>query len=200
MNKSGNYSLIVTNKFGCRSLKSEDIQIEVKTLPLSPALSVIGVYNLEAKSAEEGNGYEWKFEDRLLEDTSSVVKVVETGIYTARKKKAYMLSENNMLTCYSFPSVIKYVNKYASEREWFIYPNPNPGDKVIIETPDNLENVRILIYDFHGKLHLDGFVEKLDRRYALLINELTTGQYILKLISPEFEAANCFMLLNNFKI
>ncbi|SFQ30852.1 Por secretion system C-terminal sorting domain-containing protein, partial [Pseudarcicella hirudinis] len=195
VNKSGNYSLIVTNKFGCRSLKSEDIQIEVKTLPLSPALSVIGVYNLEAKSAEEGNGYEWKFEDRLLEDTSSVVKVVETGIYTARKKKAYMLSENNMLTCYSFPSVIKYVNKYASEREWFIYPNPNPGDKVIIETPDNLENVRILIYDFHGKLHLDGFVEKLDRRYALLINELTTGQYILKLISPEFEAAKLFYVI-----
>ena len=186
--KSGTFKVRIKNQAGCLSEWSDSTIVDIFPIPAQPKVKPLGIYNLEARSISEGSGYEWHFGGNVLSDTTSIIKVIKSGLYSVRRMATYKNLLGQNIVCFSPKTNITFRNPYYLDNEWFIYPNPNTGERITIETPENLLNVNVFIYDILGRVHYEGFIPKLDKMYYLSVPTLSLGNYVLRLSNETFDS------------
>ncbi|GAB3029044.1 T9SS type A sorting domain-containing protein [Spirosoma pulveris] len=187
---AGNYTAKVRDVNGCVSPQAGSITVELRPLPPSPTINVIGTYTLQAVSSTNGTVFRWRLGSDSLAAQTAIIKANQSGSYTARASIVY----SQLLTCFSVPSPAFNFTVDVSNKGLSIYPNPNPAKIITIETLANLTNAVISIYTINGQEVFSTSVPSLDERKQLVLTSLTSGSYILRVQSPDFDVSKRIML------
>ena len=187
---AGTYSAKVRDANGCISAQAGAITVELRPLPPSPTINVIGTYTLQAVSSTNGTQFRWRLGSDSLAAQTSIIKANQSGSYTARSSIVY----EPAVTCFSLPSspftfTIDLTNKGLS-----IYPNPNPDKIITLETQANLINAVVTIYTLSGQVILTSVVPSFDERKQLVLTGMQSGSYILRVQSSDFDVSKRIIL------
>ncbi|MCX6214442.1 T9SS type A sorting domain-containing protein [Spirosoma sp.] len=187
---AGNYTAKVRDVNGCVSAQAGAITVELRPLPPSPTINVIGTYTLQAISSTNGTVFRWRVGTDSLAAQTAIIKANQSGSYTARASIVY----SQALTCFSLPSAPFVFTVDVSNKGLSVYPNPNPAKIITIETLDNLTNAVITIYTLSGQVVFTAPVPSLDERKQLVLTSLMSGSYILRVQSADFDVSKRIIL------
>lgn len=195
---AGAYTVQASNLFGCRSAQSAPVNLVVRPRLVIPVISQAGTYSLRATvPAESGFGdlFDWQRGNNALQNqNTSIAKVGSSGVYTARAKTIYKLTNGNSLTCYSsFSNPFEYVLN-ATDQGMSVYPNPSKDGVVYVETLENLPNAEITVFTLTGQQVFSKQVESLNQRQWLPLSTMGKGQYIVRVRSAGFNVAQRFVI------
>lgn len=179
---SGNYSARTKDEKGCYSSYSSEIVVDVKPTPTTPVIQKTGVYTLTAENNPRKGNYSWKLNGATLDETGSTLKAVQSGSYTVNNTIVYSPS----LSCYSDYSVpFSFILDTASPG-FVAYPNPALDGILKVEMLKDITNAEVQITDSHGVIHKSFRVSKFDRQQLFDISELSSGIYIVRIISGTY--------------
>ena len=188
--KAGNYSAKIRDQNGCVSAQSKATTVDVKPLPPAPTVNAIGTFTLEAVSSTNGDRFRWRRDADSLAAQTSIIKAGTSGSYTAQSSIVY----SNTLTCFSLPSTPLVLTIDPNSDGLSIYPNPNPNKTVTIETQANLTNAIISVYTLNGQLVLTRTVPVFDERKQLIMADMPSGVYVLRVEAAGFAVARRILL------
>ncbi len=192
VNQAGTYAVQATSTYGCKSTSSAAISLTVRNRVPAPTIEQVGTYSLQATLPTPTGGqtdqFDWRRSGELIPQTGSVVKVVVSANYTARTKTTFTLGSSN-LTCYSAYSAPKAFSFDPSNGGLSVYPNPTADGQVKIETIENLINAQIDVYSMTGQRLFTNQVPLLDVRQSLNLSGLAQGEYIIRVLSGDFNAS-----------
>ena len=183
--KAGTYSARVQDASGCVSAQAGTASVELKPLPPSPTINVVGTYTLQAITLTNGTQFRWSVDNTLLGFDTSTIKASKTGSYTARSSIVY----SSALTCFSLPSTPLLFTIDPNNKGLSVYPNPNPDKILTLETEQNLTNASITIYSLTGQVLLTTTVPLFDDRKVLSLTGMPPGQYIIRVQATNFDVA-----------
>lgn len=190
--KSGNYSLIIRNNFGCWDTSTFETLL-FNELPISNPIqgdvivkSDQSVKNYSCKYNFNSN-YFWMAQNaNIVNASSNLLTLTFSNEGVANIK----MLEKNSFGCYgdtNYLNVIveKKVGLFEIENEtvgFIVYPNPAQG-KVYLDFEKNLAS-KISIFDMHGKCVYEHFQPS--KSQVLDICELKSGQYFILPYSENF--------------
>ncbi|MVM29727.1 T9SS type A sorting domain-containing protein [Spirosoma sp. HMF4905] len=187
---AGTYSAKIRDANGCLSAQSGSTTVELRPIPPSPTVNIIGTYTLEAVSSTNGTVFRWRRGNDSLATQSSTIKASQSGTYTARSSIIY----SSTLTCFSLPSAPVSFTVDANNKGLSIYPNPNPDKVLILETRDNLTNAIVTIYTLTGQRVLITTVPSFIDRQRLTLTGMPSGSYILRVQATDFDVSKRIIL------
>ncbi|MCK8491595.1 T9SS type A sorting domain-containing protein [Spirosoma sp. RP8] len=188
--QAGNYSARIRDQNGCVSTLSAATTVDVRALPPAPTINAIGTYTLEAVSSTNGERFRWRRDTDSLAVQTAIIKAGRSGNYTARSSIVY----SNTLTCFSLPSAPFLYTIDASFEGLSVYPNPNPNKVVTLETQENLSNATVTLYKPTGQRVLTRNVGLFDERKQLILTDLPSGVYILRVEAAGFSRTRRILL------
>ena len=188
--RAGTYTAKVRDANGCVSTQAGTIAVELRPLPPSPTINIIGTYTLQAVSSTNGTQFRWRYGNDSLAAQTAIIKANQSGTYTARSSIIY----SQTLTCFSLPSAPITFTVDVSNRGLSVYPNPNPDKIVILETQANLTNAVVTIYALTGEIVLTTTVPSFDERKQLTLTGLPANSYILRVQSADFDVSKRIIL------
>ncbi|UHG90957.1 sialate O-acetylesterase [Spirosoma oryzicola] len=190
---SGTYSAQAINVYGCKSAQSSPITLTVRPKLFVPVVEQVGTYSLEAALPAPTSGgtdqFDWRRANDLIPQTSSVVKVIVSGSYSARTKTTFTLNGSQNLTCYS---------DYSAPREFVfdqttggvsVYPNPSTDGMVTVETEENLKDALVDVYSMTGQQLSSYVVPLFNERKAVDLSGLAKGEYIIRIRAAGFNVS-----------
>lgn len=183
--RAGMYSARVQDANGCVSAQAGTVSVELRPLPPSPTINVVGTYTLQAIASTNGTQFRWSLDDALLAFDASTIKASKTGSYAARSSIVY----SPTLTCFSLPSTPLLFTVDPNNKGLSVYPNPNPDKILTLETEQNLTNASITIYSLTGQVLLTTTVPMFDDRKVLSLTGMPPGQYIIRVQATDFDVA-----------
>jgi hypothetical protein len=179
---SGAYSAKVRDEKGCFSPFSSEVVVDVKPSPTPPTIRKVGVFTLLAENNINDGDHVWKLEQTILPETSTTLKAVKSGAYVVNNTVVY----SPTLTCFSdFSAPFMFV---ADEKNngLVAYPSPLTDGKLMIETVQNIVGAEVQIIDSRGVIHKTYKAVKFDQRQTFNISDLTSGIYIVRIVSATF--------------
>lgn len=179
ISESGNYVVRGANIFGCVSENSAPSSLLIRPKISKPVIESIGPFSISASIAETGlnERFIWRRPDTETDTTAQTIKILKTGIYTAKAQVEYTLN-NNSLICYSDTSSREF--RTNEENEIVIYPNPSQGSYIYVESRDNITDASLTLYDIFGRIIKTTPPQLLNSRLVLNVASLPSGKYILK--------------------
>jgi uncharacterized repeat protein (TIGR03803 family) len=170
VNESGEYAVSVNN--GCESPYSEPTTVTVHELPDTPAGIEVLSYN---KLKVNGNtaSYEWTFNGTVMEETSDVIEITESGVYQVRSiNEQGCRSADAASISFIVTSLEEDQNKSLS-----VYPNP-AEDLIYINVPESfLGHAQILFFSSNGRSMQSQFVQFEKQATKLRVDTLPSGLY-----------------------
>ncbi len=194
----GTYSLRIKDNKNCFS-KPVSVEIVEKATPLKPIVSVSGAFQLDVISASSiegisGNSFNWKFDNQILNDVSSTLKVTSSGDYQAREVIKYQLPNNKELFCYSaYSNAVNLFIPYL-DKGLRVYPNPNKTGIFTVETIADVSNASIFVSTINGRLVFSGSISDLKQKRLLDLSLLESGIYIVKLTSSIYNSSTTVII------
>lgn len=189
VNQEGNYTAKVIDQNGCESPASNPIYVTVRAAPEKPSISQTGTYTIEATTpVPVGSVYEWNLEGKTLPYNSPVIKARQVGFYSLKVMNTYTLPNNTKLTCASPLSSTLSFYYDLQQKGMAVYPNPTPLGKVYIETLDDFENAKVLIYTTKGEKVSEIDIPKFDIRKEIDLTNFTKGEYLIAVKARNYEA------------
>jgi hypothetical protein len=188
--RAGTYSAKVRDMNGCVSAQSGNTTVELRPLPSAPSINMIGTYSLEAISSTNGDQFRWRRDADSLAAQTAIIKASQPGNYTARSSIIY----SPTLTCFSVPSTPYAFTIDPEDTGLSIYPNPNPDKIVRVETKVNLTNATLTIYTLTGQAVMTIDVPSFDERKQLILTNLPSGQYLLRVRAADFDVSKRILL------
>ena len=183
--KAGTYSARVQDANGCISAQAGAASVELKPLPPSPTINVIGTYTLQSVASTNGTQFRWFLDNALLGFDTGTIKANKTGSYTSSSSIVY----SPTLTCFSLPSTALLFTVDPNNRGLSVYPNPNPDKILTLETERNLTNASIILYSLTGQVLLTTTVPSFNDRKVLSLTGMPPGQYIIRVQAADFDVA-----------
>ncbi|MCE7067269.1 sialate O-acetylesterase [Dyadobacter sp. CY326] len=182
--KSGVYAARVRDEIGCYSPYSRNIAVDVKATPSRPTIRQIGTYTLIAENNLNSGDHVWKFNGMDLTENTATLKAIRSGTYLVNNTVVY----SPTLTCFSDFS--DPFNFFADTNNpgFVTYPNPVVDGNITVETLQNVNNADVQIIDSHGKIHRSFKVKKFDSQQFFNIQGLSSGIYIIRIVSVSFTA------------
>ncbi|WP_221394731.1 T9SS type A sorting domain-containing protein [Dyadobacter sp. NIV53] len=179
----GAYSARVEDSKGCLSPYSSQILVNVKTTPSIPVITQIGVYTLKADNNINDGEHIWKMNGKVLTETSTTIKTIESGSYIVNNSITYSAA----LTCFSdFSEPFTFIPDNKNNG-MIAYPNPSNGN-ITIETVQNLTNATVQMIDSKGTVHKNFTIKKFDSQKYFNISDLSSGIYFIRVLSKSFNA------------
>jgi uncharacterized repeat protein (TIGR03803 family) len=170
VNESGEYKVSVSN--GCESPYSEATMVTVHELPDTPTGIEVLSYN---KLKVNGNAasYEWTFNGNIIEETSDVIEITESGVY--------QVTAINEQGCRSADAAsISFIVTSVEEdqkRSISVYPNP-ASDLININVPEDfLGHVQVLFFSSNGEYVQSQSIQFKKQQRALKVDTLPSGLY-----------------------
>ncbi|QJW91682.1 T9SS type A sorting domain-containing protein [Spirosoma taeanense] len=188
--RAGNYTARVRDVNGCVSTQSATTTVQVRALPPAPTVNAIGTYTLEAVSSTNSNRFLWRRDNDSVSAQTPIIKAAIAGNYTAQSSIVY----SNTLTCFSVPSTPFSLTIDVSARGLSVYPNPNPNKVVVLEAQENLTNAVVSLYTLTGQLVLTRSIGTFDERKQLILTDLPSGVYILRVQATDFSVSKRILL------
>ncbi|MDB5243369.1 MAG: hypothetical protein JWP57_3994, partial [Spirosoma sp.] len=189
-NRAGTYSAKVRDMNGCVSAQSGNTIVELRPLPPAPSINMIGTYSLEAISSTNGTQFRWRRDTDSLATQTAIIKASQSGNYTARSSIVY----SPTLTCFSVPSTPYAFTIDSGDNGLSVYPNPNPDKIVRVETKAILTNAILTIYTLTGQAVMTIEVPSFDERKQLILTNLPSGQYLLRVRAADFDVSERILL------
>lgn len=198
LDKNGNYefSLKVSNNFGCVSPTSTIETLSINPTPKQPILSQIGLFTLKVSNGDflPTDQFEWKKDNIVfLKTTSQNIKAVQNGSYQASTLRSYKLLNNQEISCKSKPS--EAIIFQASTNIISVYPNPATGDFVYVDTKEILRNLNITFYSNLGKQVYKFQLDNTAERKEIDIKGLEKGTYEIRITANDFEGSARLIIL-----
>lgn len=180
VSESGNYFVKGQNVFGCISENSASSSLVIRPQISLPVIERSGPFSLTARidDAVENTQFLWSRPGAESDTTAQVVKLLKTGIYSARAKLTYSMG-NNALTCYSGDTSHEVTT--IEKNDVVVYPNPTVDGYVYIESRDNIPNAEITLFDTNGRAIRSISPKSLENRLQLNVGYLPAGKYTLRL-------------------
>jgi hypothetical protein len=188
---TGNYSARAKDEQGCFSPYSPEISVEVKPSPSAPEIRQIGPFTLLAENNLNAGDHVWKFNEITLTENSATLKAIRSGTYVVNNTIVY----SPTLTCFSDFSApfIFYVD---NDNPGFVaFPNPTIAGKITVETLTNVTNAEVQIIDSRGVIHKNFRVAKFDRQQFFNLTGLSSGIYIVRIVSSTFNASQKLIIV-----
>jgi hypothetical protein len=183
---AGSYSVRAINTYGCQSPLSSAINLTVRPRLATPGIEQIGIYSLQASLPGYPNNeqFDWRRGSVFLNNQNGpVVKVVQSGTYTARAKAFFTLPNSTSLTCYSnFSNEVVFTSSESVDGV-SVYPNPSSNGFIAIETIEDLQDVDLTIHSTTGHLVYSEKVPSFSTRRLIPVAGFASGQYIVRLKS-----------------
>ena len=196
VNRPGTFTARLTNIFGCMSAVS--VPVTVKTLTIqAPKVEKLGPYSVQAlpdsaifnlRDTKVTNiVWDWRQDNKAIASNTSLIKVTQTGAYTARARVVFEAATGgSKRTCLSpFSTALGY-DLPQKDEGLILYPNPNNSGRLAIETLKDLTNVKITISNLEGKIMFTASLPTLNERRIVDLTELSEGTYIFQLTSSGF--------------
>jgi hypothetical protein len=179
--ESGGYYVKGQNVYGCVSENSATSSLIVRPPISLPVIEPSGPFSITARidDAVDHVQFLWSRPGIENDTAAQMVKILKTGLYSARAKLTYSIG-NNSLECYSGTASQEVTT--VEEDDVVIYPNPAEGGFVYIESRDNIPNAEITLYDIHGRAVRSISPKSLETRIKLDTDYLPTGKYIIRVI------------------
>lgn len=193
--QAGTYTLKIRDEKNCES-DPVSFRLFVKDTPPMPALEKDGTYQLKAIPATPltGQYFNWRREDKMLADTTAVLKVPDSGNFFVRTALRYNNTNNGSLVCFSpFSQPFNFIIP-AWDNGLSVYPNPSPTGLFTIETFSSNPNARIDVFNLKGSNVFTGTIENLKEKQKLDLQWLEPGLYIIRLTSGDFKASQKLFL------
>jgi hypothetical protein len=182
---SGQYSARVKDANGCFSPYSGGIGVDVKDTPTTPVISQTGVFTLSAQNNLNTGNYIWKLNGANLTESGAIIKAVKSGSYIVNNSVTYSAT----LTCISGNSAPFSFLADTRNNGLVAYPNPLYGEKLILETVQDINNAVVDVINAKGVIHKTYKIRKIDRQQFFNISDLPAGQYIIRVVSDSFVAS-----------
>ncbi len=175
---SGQYIARVTDNWGCRSIPSKAVSVEVEPIPSRPVITKNSPFALTAEGDYLSNiRFRWEAEGKQNITTDNFFKPTQTGNYTVVAFYDLDISK----TCASLPSfVYSFVFDFANNG-FSVYPNPSRDGIFNFETFEEIRNATLQLTDVQGKIIYEEFLPVLNSAKTLKFPNLTSGVYILKI-------------------
>ena len=177
--EAGNYQVRAQNIFGCISDNSDASSLVIRPKISKPVIEAGGPFSVTASIPEQGlnERYLWRRPGTDQDTTANVIKILKTGIYSARAQVVFTLGSNS-LTCYSDTASREF--KTNESNEVVIYPNPSQGAKIYVESRDDIREASVTLYDIFGRIIRITPPVLLNSRLELDVSTLASGKYILR--------------------
>jgi len=190
VNTAGSYTAQATNTYGCVSAVSAPATLTIRPRLVTPSIAQVGPYSLEASqpaNTPAATGYDWTTGSTVSSNTSSVLKVTQSGVYAARAKAVYTIDAST-ITCYStYANGVSYTATDA-EMGLVVYPNPSSNGVIQVETKENLSNADVSVYTLSGQRVFTRRVAVLDNRVTVNLSALAGGNYVVRVEADNFKA------------
>lgn len=171
---SGNYSVTVSNSFGCTATVSLPTTVTVYSNPAVPVISVAGTDTLQSSPAYS---YQWYLGGVLLaNDTLQNIVPTQNGNYTVVVSNANGCTETSLAYYFNNVAVVGIKNENAP----LIFPNPfnNTATLVFPNSVKDFSSVRFTLYDVLDR-EVKGFAVTKNNSVVDRIN-LLAGIYFYK--------------------
>lgn len=189
---SGSFTVRVQDSNGCFSPYSDTLGITVRPTPATPSIVKTGTYTLEAINSRALNpGYLWRKDNVLQPEGSAFFKARTAGSYTVQARIVY----DTTLTCQSARSEIFTFIPESISSGISIYPNPSDGSVVHVETLENLRDATMSVIDMKGNIMQVFRIPYFNERKAINLSSLTNGEYLIRIQSGTFSAAQKILIL-----
>jgi hypothetical protein len=188
---SGRYAARVRDAQGCFSPFSKAITIDVKPTPSRPTIRQIGTFTLLAENNLNSGDHVWKLNGQELSENSATLKAVRSGAYQVNNTVVY----SPTLTCFSdFSDSFSFILD-TSNPGFVTYPNPVADGKITVETLQDVTNAEVQIIDSRGVVHRRFKVQKFDSQQFFNIQGLSSGLYIIRVVSSGFTASQKLIIV-----
>lgn len=181
VSSAGNYSVTVTNAYGCSNSSSITVAAgSTPTISISGSLLVCNGIPTTL-SASGGAFYLWSTGATTQTITVSAVgfvSVTVTDVSTCTNSTSIMITADNCTG----------IEERNLDESLSIYPNPNAG-QFTIEINDQLRSGNeIKVYDILGKLIFDEKVN--DQKNYIDLSDQPKGVYFVKIYNSDFQVSN----------
>ncbi|MFC5413032.1 sialate O-acetylesterase [Larkinella bovis] len=189
---AGSYTARAVNPYGCTSAASAPASLVIQPKQAPPVVEQRGPFSLQAFPPEGAviarRQYDWRTGNTAVGGNSEVIKVTQTGQYSARSKTTFTLG-NSSIVCNSLYSnpVTYVVNENASD-EIIAFPNPSPDGIVRLEMKENLKNASITVSTLSGQVVYKTQVAVFDNQLAINLSALSMGNYLIQIKADGYEA------------
>ncbi|CAG5012487.1 hypothetical protein DYBT9275_05186 [Dyadobacter sp. CECT 9275] len=187
---SGSYAARIVDDKGCYSPYSTAILVDVKPTPSTPTIRKTGTYTLISENNINDGDHVWLRDGTVLSEKSTTIKVVQSGTYTVNNTVVY----SPTLSCYSDFSAPFIFSADMTTGGMVVYPNPVSTGIITVETIQNISNARVEVMDSRGVIHKSFLVNKFDGQKIFNISDLSTGIYIIRIISSDYSGAQKIVL------
>ncbi|HEV7381440.1 MAG TPA: sialate O-acetylesterase [Dyadobacter sp.] len=180
LSETGNYQVRAQNIFGCISDNSESSSLVIRPAVSRPIIESAGPFSVTASIPEVGlnEKYLWRIPDSEKDTLAPVIKILKSGIYSARTQVVYTIGSNS-LTCVSDTSAREF--KTNESNEIVVYPNPSQGAYIYVESRDDIKSASVTLYDTFGReIRTVTPPTILNSRLELDVSMLPSGKYILR--------------------
>jgi hypothetical protein len=177
--ETGSYQVRAQNIFGCVSDNSEVTSLVIRPEVSKPIIESGGPFSVTASIPEVGlnEQYLWRIPGSEKDTLAPVIKILKSGVYSARTQVVYRLGDN-VLTCLSDTSAREF--KTNESNEIVVYPNPSQGAYIYVESRDDIRNASVTLYDIFGRVIRITPPVILNSRLELDVSTLASGKYILR--------------------
>jgi PKD repeat protein len=179
---SGDYSVVVSNSFGC-SDTSSSVTVNVNFLPPYPNFSVTG--NVLTALVIGNFQYQWILNDTLINSANGIS-------YTALQSGDYrlQLADTNGCIRKSFPIYILVtgISQAHAEMNLQIIPNPSHVSFTLAVEIGNSASVSVQIKDMLGAIVASDFSKNSSREYkkTFFVQDWARGIYFVEVKTPLF--------------
>lgn len=190
--RSGTYTVRVTDPKGCVSPISNALVVDAKPLPNTPVITQVGTYTLEARGAIVGDDYAWQRNGQNLVPRTQLIKATQAGTYTVQTRLQYPLGTGT-LECLSRPSAALSFVPDLSNAGLSLYPNPTATGQITLETLTDWTNVRVRIFTMQGQEVFSQVIPSFAERQRIEVR-LPPGTYLLSTEAAGFRAVKRFIV------
>jgi hypothetical protein len=174
--------LRTNNEFGCYSEPSDIKEVGILEIPQNPTILQSGTFTLSSLFTSDTSGiiYQWRVNDHLIETYSPFLKATESGKYTLRGKKSYILQNGKEKSCISILSEPFTYFLDESRGGFSFYPNPAPDKLITLETLENIDRATVTIFSVDGKPYFSQYVDLFDNPKTFDLKNIPFGKYVIQ--------------------
>lgn len=179
INENKNFVVNAQNIYGCISDKTDPTSLVVHPKISKPIIESVGPFTIQAKSttSNANEKYIWTRPYSDKDTTASIVKLLKSGVYTAKSQASFML-DNNTLICYSEAESKNFIA--LESNDVVFYPNPSQDGYIYIESREDIRDATITIFDVSGRILTEQSIPLLNSRLPIGIKNLSAGKYIVR--------------------
>ncbi|MFN8348734.1 MAG: sialate O-acetylesterase [Spirosomataceae bacterium] len=175
---SGHYTARTLDSWGCQSLPSAEVTVQVSPIPSQPVIEKSGNFTLKAQGSYLSDiQFRWDYNGQQTITGENFLKVPQSADYTVT---AFYFIENGK-ACTSLPSQFYHFELDLVNNNLNLYPNPARDGIFWAESYEDLENVVVQVISAEGRLAQETRLTSLKTAQAVKFSGLSPGAYTVRI-------------------